>query len=254
MRKITLLFLLAFLGLSFNLNAQTDVVLNEDSIKEAKLLALPEISNVAKRIGNKLVISFQNGKITEFENVKNPEFFEEANGKKSISTMENPETGKIDTTFATSQYLLIENACAGKYFVLQNLISSEAAFAVTYEFLLINKETGKQHKLISNPIFSPDNNRFVELFLSMVDGGEPEIKVSSITKDEKILIEFDLKPTSWFIESIIWINNTEFKINRTNGEKSIAPFKYKFNGTKWVLATAQPAKKPAPVVKKPIKK
>jgi len=229
-------------------------VINEDSIKEVKLLALPEIRDVAKRIGNKLVISFQNGKISEFENVRNPEFFEDANGKKAISTMENPETGKIDTTYAISKYLLIGNVCAGKYFVLQNLICSEAEFAVSYEFLLINKKTGEQQKLIGNPIFSPDNDRFVELFLSMVDGGEPEIKVSNITKDVKILVEFDLKPTSWFVESVMWINNTEFKINRTNGEKSMSPLIYKFNGTKWVLATAQPAKKPAPVVKKPIKK
>jgi hypothetical protein len=253
MRKITLSILLVFLGLSYNLNAQTDAVLNEDSIKETKLLALPEIRDVAKRIGNKLVISFQNRKISEFEDVKNPEFFEEANGEKSISTRENPETGKIDTTFAIKEFRLIDIVCDNKYYLIQQVESYESEFVLHVSYLLINKKDGEESSLIERPVFSPDNSHFIELFLVVVDGNEPELKVSKVSYDGKIVVEFSMKenfetPRYW--ESATWINNNEFNINMTNGEKPIAPVKYKFNGIKWVLATARPAKKPAPAVKK----
>ncbi len=246
MKKFKLLFLLAFVAMSVGVNGQTDDA--ETIPKEAQLLAQPGVSDFAKRFGDTLMMKLDNGEYMIFVNNKKAELSEN-----EVIKMENPETGILDTAFLQSSFLIIDYVCNGKFYLLKTEVVHQSEFYSDVKYILINKKNGTKNTLFSVPIFSPDNNTFIEVCKMSFEQYEPEIKISSITNIEQIKVEFDLKPSTelWFIDSVKWINNTEFQINRTKEEKRISSIKYKFNGTKWVLATSQGAK---PAVKKPVKK
>ncbi len=244
MKDITT-YLLLSLFLSVNLFSQTNETTEneyspeQDKICEAKLLLSPDIKDFAKRVGDTLFLKFLNGKTQTIVNSKLAQFEEAENGKKVIRTMDNYETGRKDTVYSKSTFFLFGSVCAGKYFLLKSSYIMESEFLIIEKFRLINKANGTEitNSLIANPQFSSDNVRFIELFLSAVDGDEPEIKVSSITNDEKIKVELEFKFDLWYAKSVVWISNTEFKINKDDNEKDQSPVIYKWNGTKWVLGS-----------------
>jgi len=214
---------------------------------------LPEVKEFAKRVGDTLIFKLDNGKSISFINTKEPDFTDDENGQKSILTFENSDTGKLDTSFTSVKYILNGNAFNGRYLILNKIESVDTyedgrAFRTT---LLVNKKSGAQIKLVMVS-FSPNKNRFA----TMQNMASPEVEISNINNDDKMIVEFVLKPTVWEPQEVIWLSDIEFKIIRSNLDtgKLMLPLIYKFNGTKWVLATAIPAKKPATTVKKPIKK
>lgn len=257
MKKLKLFLLLTFTALIVGVNAQ-----DSGSIKESKLLAMPAVKEFAKRVGDSLIFKFDNGTSENFINAKRPIYNEDENGQKVIYTIENPETGKIDTSFVNEKFIFSGTAFDGKYLIIDKLESSDE-FEGGRPFrtmLLVSKKSGTQIKDIQ-AVFSPNKNRFITL----QNQASPEVVVSNINNEDNIVVEFDLKPRimEWEPEDVKWLSNTEFKIIRSNPDtgKKLSPLIYKFDGTKWVLATATPvkksapaAKKTAPVAKKPIKK
>jgi hypothetical protein len=258
MKKNTLIFMLAFLGLSYNLNAQTDAALNEDSIKEAKLLALPEVKDFARRVGDTLILKLDNGLSEKYLNYYVPLFYKDENRKPVVETEEDFVTGKIDTISYGKEYRLIDILGAGAFYLINPTIisSKQSMWGNSIESILISKKNGDSC-IVGEPNFSIDNLRFINLRFSgpgqqMTDDIEV---INSSYSPFKIEFFKQITPSKSQITGVEWISTNEFKINRINeSEKPIAPLIYKFNGTKWVLATAQPVKKPATAVKKPIKK
>jgi len=218
MKKTTLIILLTFLGLSSNIKAQTDAVINEDSIKEAKLLALPEVKDVAKRVGDTLILTLQNGNIR-------------------YSFINQKIDGAIVNSFNIVK--IIGNICVVNEY-------QEMGMALSI-YKVINLNDGQFLNIqFLEPVFSPDNKRL--LIKKGMD--EPFNGITIVNLEIGIdSKEFDLNYNMPELSDVAWVSSTEIKFVYKG-----SPLKYKFNGTKWVLATAQPVKKPATAVKKPIKK